>query len=237
MVQKKNEDVRLLLKHRNSDIIHFTNIHSSHITYIYILIKKKTHYKDVMNIVITKQPQHIFYKDDTGGKSNNIHITFNTEMLIYDKTFSILLFVYDDISNNWVEYKDQNVLIIYNNIDTTTTTTTNKHSDIDIYCRVNCVSYRNDNQPYRLRIGIGDFYEYTTSFYVKSKSRKKINSNNNTATKHNHNIIQYIIRLLQGIIIKLQLSLEKTHNMTDECTPIMSRDMSIDSFDFLDDLV
>ena len=131
-------------------------------------------FDDTLNtLMILKQPQCIFYKDDNGGKRNNIHVQFSSKHTIENEEIEIKLMVFNIVLKEWLPCSDQTILELQGTINTKI------HSSIDVFFRISRVSYRNNNQPYALHINIGKNTSIKTDpFLVKSKSKSNRMKNN-----------------------------------------------------------
>ena len=186
-----------------------------------------------MLLKFTKQPVAVFYKDDVGGKTNNIHVVFSSDTAILNEVVNVVLMLYNTTTDKWSPFEDQTVLEICSNINTAT------YNNIDIFYRVELVSYRNNNQPYCLRINIGQFaFVQSDPFYVKSKSiRKQPTINTGSSMVHSLEKAKKAILNILTAIHETNQQLETiikqlTDQKFEEQNESMTRVMSFDTFDF-----
>jgi hypothetical protein len=210
-------------------------------------------------LTILKHPINVFYKDDIGGKRNNMHIQFCSKHSLTNTDLCLSLMLLDNITGQWKLCPDQNILDVQGSINIT------KPSCIDVFFRITCVSYRYNNQPYGICIKVHESNIISDPFMVKSKSKKEIrhNDNKNILEKEclgEENVLELLKIILQSIqktnnnighilqlILKKKVLQEETatntdvHNYTDNPSKqqkhTISRNMSIESFNFVDDSI
>jgi uncharacterized protein YueI len=183
-----------------------------------------------MKITILKQPIPVFFKDNVGGKKNSLHVQFSCSEHIQTEDIQIILMLFNDKKNMYEQCIDQTILEIQGNIDIF------NNKCIDIYFRITRVSYRYNNNPFCICVKVGNLHSVQTdSFYVRSKSRTSAKVDfvkGNTIEQ----TLQDILKCLQQInhhIISLKSNKNSDKQKENQEEPTMTRNMSLDSFDFV----